>query len=140
MSILTSDPTTPVNDQQLRAVARAVLHTVTMSAQKAALNHADPKRFPIKKGVSSIENTIAPLFKELPPERQEAVKTQALASAGAPAAQRAAAGVESAGRRSWPARRGSSPMTATGRASATATAGRRRTATATGTAGAALCP
>lgn len=97
MSILTSDPTTPVNDQQLRAVARAVLHTVTMSAQKAALNHADPKRFPIKKGVSSIENTIAPLFKELPPERQEAVKSQALASPGAPDAHGAAAAPESAG-------------------------------------------
>lgn len=97
MSILTSDPTTPVNDQKLRAVARAVLHTVKMSAQKAALNHADPKRFPIKKGVNSIENTFAPLFKELPPARREAVKSEALASLGAPSAQRAAGAVESDG-------------------------------------------
>ena len=97
MSILTSDPTTPVNDKQLRAVARAVLHTVTMSARKAALNHAAPRRFPLKKGVNSIENTFAPLFKELPPERQEAVKSQALASLNVPAAQQAAAGDAAAG-------------------------------------------
>jgi hypothetical protein len=86
MSILTSSPTAAVNDEQVRAVARAVLNSFRLSTQKAALNHADAKRFPIRKGTADIENVIAPIFKALPPAAQQAVKTRALAAVSAPAA------------------------------------------------------
>ena len=97
MRIQTSSPTAAVNDQQARAVAQAVLRTFQLSAQKAALHHADPRRFPVQQGVNSVENTLIPLFKELPAAQQQATKSQALASVNTPAAQRAAAVAVSAG-------------------------------------------
>lgn len=91
MSILTSSPAAAIDDERVRAVAQAVVRTFQLAAQKAALNHADPKRFPVQKGASA-EGVIAPLFKEMPAPQQQIAKARALASVAAPVGA-AAAGV-----------------------------------------------
>jgi hypothetical protein len=89
MPIITSSPAVAANDPQVRAAVQAVLRTFQLSAEKATLHHADPERFPVEKNVKSFETILAPLLNSLPPERQQALKSKALASAAAPAAQRA---------------------------------------------------
>lgn len=90
MRIQTSKPNDAIDDPRVRAVARSVLRTGQLAAQKAALHFADPRRFPIDPAARSIESLIVPVFKALPPARQEAARGRALASLSTASAERAA--------------------------------------------------
>lgn len=93
MSIIIASSSSALGNEQLRRTAQIVFKIAELSAQKAALHFADPKRYPLRGPADSFENIFLGVIKGLPPARQQSVRARAAgASLVEPAARAASLG------------------------------------------------
>src|SRR5215472_15280605 len=90
MNDITNSTITNIPDPKFSAVGERVLQTFRLSLEKALAHQASPGEFHLDTAPDSVEQMFLSRFKTLPAEKQQAAMSKAVASAQAPAEQRAA--------------------------------------------------
>ena len=88
MADITMSEVTDLADPKIKAIAKRVLRTLQLEAEKAVAHHAEPANFPLASDPDSAERLFLSRFNELDQTKRQAAVVKVMASVKAPTAER----------------------------------------------------